>query len=80
MNRFVLYYDADGDAPASDVRRLEQDPHTAIVSAARDMVLLDSDQATIDQFLAESPGWFVTRGAQLSLPVESGFTRALRRL
>ena len=80
MNRFVLYYNAEGDAPASDVRRLEQDPHTAIVSAARDMVLLDSDQATIDQFLAESPGWLVTRGAQVSLPVESGLTRAMRRL
>jgi hypothetical protein len=78
MTQFILYFTGTEHAPEDDVQRIQRDPHTAIVRAADDMLLVDSNRRSIDQFLTEMPDWSVTRGSSIEFPVESSLTRAAR--
>ena len=60
---YILYYSLGGEAPRSDVRLIRRDPHTAVIAARDDLVLVDSDQASIERFLAQHPDWNVTTGS-----------------
>jgi hypothetical protein len=79
MARYVLYYSPGGDPPRRDVRLIQGDPSTSVIAAREDLVLVDSDQVSIDRFLAMHPRWQVSTGSAIDFPIESGATRARRR-
>jgi hypothetical protein len=78
MSRYILHYSPAGGAPVRDVRLMRSDPHTAIVAALDNAMLVEAEQASIDRFLAERPGWTVTPGSDVEFPVETGPSRARR--
>ena len=78
MSRYFLHYAARGAVPADDIAHLQDNVDAVVVATGNGIILVDADPTSIEDFLADRPGWVLTTGSAIKLPIENGRTRAAR--
>ena len=67
-DRFVLRYQGEGLAPASDVDRVRRLPDTVIVDSSPRMLLVECEPERLHALVAELPGWMMAPEQTYAVP------------